>query len=121
MTAPFSSPLVFLVAASCGFSLSSAMLLGGAVSVRINTRQPTDRSRRWGWILGAINLVQGGVGLWLVVQMATKPMEDPPELDVYLLIGGGTLAALVIGALGIFAATRARSIDADHQGGNTPA
>jgi hypothetical protein len=102
------SVLVILLVASCGFSFFTAMLVGGAINVRLNLGAPTAKSKRWGWVLGAINLAHGVIGVWLIVQLATKPSEDPPEADVYFLIGAGTLAALALGVTGLVAAARAR-------------
>lgn len=108
VTAIVGSVLVILLIASCGFSFVTAMLVGGAINARLNARAPTVKSKRWGWVLGAINLTHGGIGAWLVVRMATQPTSEPPEADVYLLFGAGTLAALLVGVLGLVAAARAQ-------------
>ncbi|MBX3269493.1 MAG: hypothetical protein KF729_04500 [Sandaracinaceae bacterium] len=100
------SVLVILLIGSCGSTLFTASIAGGAINAKINLSRPTSRSRRWGWAFGVVNLLFGAAGVGLVVLVAQSPGEEPPGADVYLLLGLGTLAAFAVGGVGLYAAIR---------------
>ena len=102
------SVLMIMLLGSLGCSFVTGFLLGGVINLRSNLTRPTARSKRWGWVFGLMNVVNGALGVLLMVQMASTPSEDPPEADVYLYLGVITVAALGLGIAGIVATIRAR-------------
>lgn len=103
------SVLVVLLLGTCGCSLYTGMLGAGAINLHLNLKKPTARSKKWGFVYGVMNVLNGIGGVVLVVLLATKPNVEgePAGADVYLMLIGGTLVALGIGAVGLWATIRA--------------
>lgn len=102
------SVLVVLLLGTCGCSLYTGMLGAGAINIHLNLGKPTARSKKWGWVYGVMNVLNGIAGVCFVVLLATKPSEEPVGADVFLMLLGGTLVALGTGGVGLWATVRAR-------------
>jgi hypothetical protein len=94
------------VLAVCGFGWASAILMGGLIHLGINKKTPTPKTRRWGAVFGAANVLHGLAFATFLVLFATTEMPHPPAFDVYVLIGMACGASLFVGAGDLFFAAR---------------
>lgn len=88
-----------------GCGLYTACIAASGVSIHHNRTQPTARSKRWGWIFGVLNVINGGaMGALLVAAQG----RGETELDVQLYWAAYSVAALAAGIAGIVFAVRAK-------------
>jgi Na+/proline symporter len=90
-----------------GFSIYAGTLITGAIHVRQNRKSPTRASRRWGFVLGVLNVLHGLAGSAFFVTLLRDPGEPPPPTDVYLMVAAAALGALGMGIACLVTAARA--------------
>jgi hypothetical protein len=102
-----SSELAIGCTGCAGFLLSSALLAGGLILREENLKRPTERTKRGGLAIAALNLLQGAAAAVMLSLLATSTGTGK---DVLFAAALETLLALGIGAFGMAAALRARPV-----------
>lgn len=100
--------LGFLLLVFCGFTYATAVLVAGFANLQHNRKRPSARSKRWGFVWGPLNLINSGVGAWLIYALANSTSEDPPGASSWLFVIAGTLATLAVGLVCVVKAAQAQ-------------
>jgi hypothetical protein len=101
------SVLGLLLAACCGGGWFMGCLVAGGINMRLNTTQPTTRSKGWGYAWGVFNGINGLIAGALVFVAALDETGESVDVEGMIYLSIASLLALVVSVVTLALAAKA--------------